>query len=321
MPIYHDPTEKRKGTAIEDEFFQVAVPLKGLERMTGADFLITPLNSPLKELTDRPSRIAMLKAHCEAGMLVQRKTGSDLLNSIVELPEFEARMQVWSPDPWLLVTDVHRGRTGGVSTKGRHKSKWTWNNVRGALDAWQDRGGCVAVLERGETITEWCVLRERRTKKWKEDKEVAHVPKDGRQRLVMLDESWYSTLRAWPKGIGRQMLAALARYISEMWERPPTLANAIALAASTEVTQIPGWGKGSRDKVREWYGVNESITPAYLGAKSGAWIYHRDTIDLAGKKRVEIFLGGDVYVQDGKVVVKKKVSLGTMDNPMEEETE
>jgi len=267
--IYADPTELRDATVVPDHLIKIARSMPGLEALTGADFVLTST-----ELTGITTKIEQIVLKTNSS-LIQRKSGADLLGSMHDLPEIQARMQEWDPSPWLVVTRISAGPKDTVKISGtRRTNKWRWTSVSGALDAWQDRGGCVKVLPDDFDLTWWIQARENRVKQWDRSPEklVTHVPKFSKQKLRRIDPGWYNTRLAWPKGIGNSQLESLARHIVADG-RPPTLANAVALACSNEVLKIKGWGKVSMNSMRVWWGVTTSVLALKDGSPSFCMIY------------------------------------------------
>jgi len=165
------------------------------------------------------------------------------------------------------------------------------------------------VLERDEDITEWLKSRERRCQEWLKEP-LKQVSKPQRQQVQQASPNWYNTGRAWPEGIGQKMLENLAKYVAEVWNLPPTLANAISLATNEEALEVSLWGLLCSEKCREWNGVNRSHTPVHLGAESACWIYDVDTVDVKKRERVEVHIGKDLLVIDGQVWKTEKHQLG-----------
>ena len=311
--IFYDPTEATPSTRLPPSFLSISRPVSRLEYHTGADFLISPYDDPLPEkLLDIPPHRLALERHCQAGILVQRKTGGDFFSSIPRLAEIEARMTVWSVNPWLLVTDVAE-HEGQFYVDDRRMTRWKWSHASGAIDAWMDRGGSVRMLPTGNMITEWAKQRERKCKEWLAypDKVVSHkVP---RQTISAEKATWYNTRDAWPVGIGPKALKLLAVYISETWGRPPTLANAVALACSDTVLDIKGWGKKSLAKVRAWWGIDTSNIPPRWGVSSGCWLFDAKCPELGSIKTVQVDVSvenGSQLVVDGQRYEVVKVGLG-----------
>ena len=157
--IFIDPTEARHGTLLPQSVIEKAQVLTGLEAETGADFLITPLSKPAlgNAIADTKLSYAKLLKHTQAGALVQRKSGNDLLNSIKRLPAILDRMLAWTPRPVLLVTGVfYPGKNGNTVCNGR-ATKWDYNSLQGALESWQLGGGFVRLLQQDSDILQWVV--------------------------------------------------------------------------------------------------------------------------------------------------------------------
>lgn len=138
--IYIDHTEGRDNTRLSQSILDISKPIVGLETLTGADILITPLDEPLPSNLNTPVGKIVLRKHCEAGMLVQRKSGGDMLNSIPKLTEILQRMQQWDTVCWLLVCGEYKNDDGKIRCEGR-PTEWNWFSYKGATDAWQLRGG------------------------------------------------------------------------------------------------------------------------------------------------------------------------------------
>jgi ERCC4-type nuclease len=155
MKVFIDPTEQRAGTRLPDNVITHAVILKDLEKVTGADLILSPLDRPtLKELTKCPASLEALKIHCSKGVLVQRKSGNDLIGSISHLPEIQYRIQVWGL-PWLLVTGEIRCSPAQKAIVNGRKSGYSYWAVIGSLDAWILRGGGVTILQKDNLIAKW----------------------------------------------------------------------------------------------------------------------------------------------------------------------
>ena len=97
--IYYDSTEGRKRTLLPESIRNLGKSVIGLERMTGADLLVTPLGHPplpstLKNTAPHKAKLLRL---CQAGALVQRATGRDMLQHIKNMEQIIARMLPWEP--------------------------------------------------------------------------------------------------------------------------------------------------------------------------------------------------------------------------------
>ena len=156
MSLFVDPSETRTSTRLPQGIVEAGKVLPGLEAITGADLLISPLNSPPLESLGpaRPQQLA-LEYHCKAGLLVQRKTGRDLSSSIPALSDILAKMRRWSEKPWLLfIGDLKCDRNGMAIIDG-FDTGFTYNAVQGALESWQLRGGYISILSRDMLIASW----------------------------------------------------------------------------------------------------------------------------------------------------------------------
>jgi hypothetical protein len=191
--IYHDPTESRPGTRLPQAVIDQSVSLPGLERLTGADLLIAIDNPPddvrvladddscydvvhlawrggtpqeIAKAIERPLpfilRTLQFKQSCRSGLLVQRKTGTDLTSSIPRLSEILLRMLNWTNRPWLLfVGDLKSAKNGNAVIDGREIG-FSYNAVQGALESWQLRGidgigsGYYTILRDDSLVASWC---------------------------------------------------------------------------------------------------------------------------------------------------------------------
>ena len=131
-----DHTEARHGTKLPANVIEHATVITGLEALTGADLILSPLDTPtLKALTKCPASVQMLKIHCQAGCLIQRKSGSDFIGSISKLAEIEYRMSQWGL-PWLLVTGEFRCTPAQKVIVNGRKTGYSYWSVLGSLDSW-----------------------------------------------------------------------------------------------------------------------------------------------------------------------------------------
>jgi hypothetical protein len=155
------------------QFIDNTTLLPGLEAATGADILISIVDEPLNKISDPitlPHRNALAR-HVRSGLLVQVKVGRDFTTSIPDLPAIEYRMLEWSKRPWLVVVaDVKRDHNDIALVDGQD-SGFTWNEVNGALDWWQLRGGmCHPFPIRKSDLLDWCKNWEPRLKKLQAEK-------------------------------------------------------------------------------------------------------------------------------------------------------
>jgi len=253
MPIFLEPSEARKGTRLPVKFIESATVLPGLEHYTGCDILISPLSIPLAKITDAIPAQKALEKLTSAGVLIQRKSGLDLVNSIPDLKSIQFRMLEWSHCGacWLLATGLGFGAGGAVVVDGAVVPNWNYTQVRAALRWWQLRGGHVEILPDDSAIPTWCsemldFLRQ-----------VGNVPAREvlpAQTLAKKYEDWVSTGAAFPAGIGISRRKALRDELENRSLRP-TLANAMFLLTSNQMESIPGWGKKTVRGLKDWWGV------------------------------------------------------------------
>ncbi len=163
MPsLYIDTTESRITSRLPRGVIQAADVVSGLEEFTGADMLLSPLsNPPLPvKITGILPHQSALKAHCQAGILVQRKTGLDLIHSIPDLKVSLHKMQQYTPRPYLLVVgELTHTREGIALMDGKLSIRNTpYLQVVLALEKWQQRGGFITFLSGDNWIAPWINL-------------------------------------------------------------------------------------------------------------------------------------------------------------------
>jgi hypothetical protein len=150
-----DATEARVNSRLPS--LPGAVVLDSLEALTGADILISALQAPATTET-------LLRRHIAAGaLLVQRKSGLDLVNSMGEVMNYSlARM--WQAggrqgQNVLLFSGVLSMDASGAAVVDGHTCTSSYWNVVGALGRWNDRGGVVERVDSDSLIPQWCAMR------------------------------------------------------------------------------------------------------------------------------------------------------------------
>lgn len=257
MTICYDPTEARAYTLLPQDLIAKSQKLGNFEHCTGADLLVTPHKVSLKTITSISPHVAALTKFAADGLLIQRKSGSDLLHSIPNLKEIQARMSIWCGNPVLLYTGVSF-IDDQVVVNGTPNGRWTVRQVRGALYAWQLRGGSVIPLESDKEITEAITHLDNKVLDFYLSPSQVIAHKTAAQSVNTIDANWLNTKRAWPKGISERMLLALALYLATELDIEPSLINALELARSEGVLKVPGWGVKSQRKVLDWVGVEST---------------------------------------------------------------
>lgn len=252
-----DPTEARDNTRLPDDLIHLAQGVENLERLTGADILISCSEGTAPSiLSDIPPHRAWLQYHCAEGLLVQRKSGGDFLSSIPDLDKIQARMSEWAGNPFLLITRLKKTAAGMAGISGsRHRYRWDWASVMGAMNAWRLRGGSVLRLEIDEEITETILALERKVTEYHAgpDKQVSH--KHALQKVKRKDANWFNTLSLCPPNIGQKKMARVAQAVDIEGDEPSAV-NVIAYATSNKVLQINGWGTKMLSDMRDWWGIS-----------------------------------------------------------------
>jgi len=248
VQLFFDPTEAKSGTRLPANAIAVGKKLPGLERETGADLLLSPLSHLPIEALNVPG-LEKLKVHCQAGVLIQRKSGMDFLSSISHLMNIQWRMQQWGL-AWLLITgNIGRGKNDLAYMDGR-RTHVSYQQLIGALDYWQLRGGGITILREDALTAKWVELMCQRVEKIN-DEPVIEVPML-KQRTVKKvrnkkENSAVQTLMCFP-GIGEKMARTIA-------EERKTLAQSLVLLSGDD--QIKGLGPKTRQSAREWLGLKE----------------------------------------------------------------
>jgi len=226
--------------------------LPGLETMTGADLLVSPLSQPRMSIVNEslPSRTALHK-HLRDGLLVQVKRGRDFTSSIPDLEEILFRMREHTSRPWLLiVADLKANREGQCIVDGQD-SGFSWNAVDGALCWWQLRGGMVSILGRDGLIGEWVkcwVMRLERLAK-----EPAKQIIRPTQQILFRSDPRLDILAQFPL-LGAERARALL-------DSQGTLANCLTYLSdrhSPEYCKVAGIGGGIIEKSIQLLGLGEN---------------------------------------------------------------
>ena len=142
MPIIVDTSELR--TTSNLPHIPGAGKSDALEAISGADLMVTTLDLPAHSDT-------MVRYHAERGaLLVQRKTGMDLVHSVGDrLNDSLARMHEVAPKQsqriLLFIGVLTCNRDGDAVIDGRNTTMKYWH-VQGALDKWCDRGDVIVAF-------------------------------------------------------------------------------------------------------------------------------------------------------------------------------
>lgn len=217
--IYYDPTEARDTSLLPQEIQVAGKPLQGLETLTGADLLLTRNQLEFNNISlHAPQPIAnAFTAACRNGILIQRKSGLDLLSSLNKLNNIQLKMSQFGGEYWLVATGFVAER-GGVVVLDKRVTKWRYSTLMAKLATWQRRGGYLYLLPDDDYLVNFVATAE----KWLTvpmEKVVAKRPLQ--QNLVPAD--WWERLTAVP-GFGLSKAKALAEWLPEEYR---TLAHAL----------------------------------------------------------------------------------------------
>ena len=264
MNLYIDPTERRDATRIPDSLLQMATDLPGLEAVTGADWLFTPLKFT-GNANSLPGRRRMAKHIQEGAVLVQRKSAGDFISSIPDLKHFQARMSEWCYGDvaylgrcWLLITSIEVKIIKGqmmVVPAGKKSHGVSYAAAEGALLKWKLRGGNVEMLGSDDELSMWASRMIKSLDDCKVEPTREYSSWEPMQKLVLEPDNWLTTGSAFPPGIGRKKLEALAAELGGDKDRPPPLYEIIKLLTAGRVIDASGWGKKLQSELLKWWGL------------------------------------------------------------------
>ena len=207
--------------------------IAGVEELTGADFIITPLDIPFKSE-------ALIRRHATMGLCVQRKDIGDLAQSLREedgrLYNQLLRMRGVCPTPTLLVIgDLKCSKEGKAILDGR-ESEWNYFALNGAMRWWQWRGGFIEWISRDTLLAEWCHIlhntlleREKRGGEWMEHGVSRPIP-----QLLYAVPDVQRTLLTFP-GVGSVLSEAIHKRAVAMGADHPTLTDCLIVIQDTDV--------------------------------------------------------------------------------------
>lgn len=279
--IFYDPTESRTNSRLPDAVIDQGEDLPGLEAVTAADLLLTTDHpgeidtlalvddEQLRFLTTHfagqsdpilprvasavnlpiPTVIAAHRLYlsCQNGLLVQRKTGSDLLSIVPNYSRILLRMLTWTDRPWLLFVGQLKSKDKFAVIDGR-KSRFHYASVIGCIEAWQMGfqgygGGFYTLLSSDDDVMPWI---NRWLNKLQSDEKVTLVPSRPATRPVIGEKrSWVQVLAAF-HGIGPKKAKVLADY----WGTLAGCIEYLSDSTSWKTTKIPDIGPGTIEQVR-----------------------------------------------------------------------
>jgi len=227
-----------------------------LEPLTGADLLIVPEPLGVARVgKDMPGVLLGAFADaCREGILVARKSGTDLLSSLDDLNAILIRMLEWEPgQAWLLSTGTVRplgSPPDGLIAIDNYESEIRFDYLDSRLTLWKDRGGYQHHCPNDEWLARWVLKKD----KWlgRISPERIVLPRRPIQRLIhpIRDELTAFKLTAVP-GIGMKMALNMVAYLPEdrrgLWD---VLAYYGAYDAPDGTPK--GVGKSTLKRIREW---------------------------------------------------------------------
>jgi len=247
MLILADTTEER---FLPDSVKSSCQFVSGLEDLTGADFILSPLPIPYKTED-------LLLRHARLGLCVQRKDIGDFAASIRSddnrLWSQLLRLKEITNFPWLLIIgDLKCTKEGKAVIDGRD-TEVNYYSIISAMSFWQLRRGYMTWLSRDGNLEEWCRIwyerlasvNRRGTNGWGEfgfSRPVAQ----GLYEASQIER----TLGTFP-GLGTEKAHAIYNFAKEKCEGEPTLMDVML---TIQDDKVEGVGKKSRDKIMRYIG-------------------------------------------------------------------
>jgi hypothetical protein len=196
--IYYELNEANSQSKLPKEVIDHGKQFEGLERISGADFMVIPENGnyenaiELKEAGKNLMEIAkelqvsltdLIKLTTEpeyalhewlfsGAILVQRKSGFDFVASMgSRLNEAIARMNQVAHKQYqriILVTGIF-DKNGDLLTINGNKTEWSWSSFQGAVSAIKYKGALVEFVPTDNDILEWVKVQESQLLKYKRE--------------------------------------------------------------------------------------------------------------------------------------------------------
>jgi hypothetical protein len=285
--IFADPSENR----FFAEFPTLPVSLvAGIEELTGADFIISPLDLPWVPVFHQ--------RHIDAGaVFVQRKSGMDLPSSVPDrINSSLARMRtlpnIKQSQCVLLFIGVMLVDADGKCTIDYRKVDQYGENsywmIQGAVSKWAGRGGCYENIPKKALFPEWANMKARHANEFyiepvkyvyaekptltaqpMQGDKVSKSPIDPFQELIRVND-WRNTLLTMP-GMGPSKVQALFEVLQKNISYfhdgtrvddtsvcTPTLIDALSLLSSYKLNKsikTIGIGPGMVENIRRWLGI------------------------------------------------------------------
>ena len=249
-------------------------PIANLEKITGADAMISPdigLPNPLTK--------SWIKKHIEAGAhLIQIKIGHDLPQSIQDdrIKESQSKMLQTGAMPWqcillpICILTLDKNGLALINKQHTHGQKMTWKQIKSALSTWRLRGGSVEFpLSSGKQLDEQLMIYQHQIDKIIIDKQTERIyyPKNpayyeeitvdtdidpvtrewfNAQNLVTVDDS-RNGMMAFPK-MGSERVKLIWDWMGES----AALDTFIGTLYDKTILQVPGIGEGLWKSWLKW---------------------------------------------------------------------
>ncbi len=223
--ILFDVSEAREGTLLPQAVITAGRPLVGLEALTGADLMLTRKPLELTRISD-DTPVPILSAFAIAvrnGMLIQRKSGLDLLGSLDKLNRIQLKMMRFGGECWLLATGVIEAR-GGMVVLDKRITKWKYSTLMAKVIDWQRRGGYWHCLPDDEHLTAFVAAAEKRITNTDTKVVATRQPVQS-----IVPAGWWERLAVIP-GMGLTKAKAIADWLQGDYS---TMANALEYLSNT----------------------------------------------------------------------------------------
>jgi len=282
--IVIDPTEANSQSRLPTDIITNSLLCEGLEHLTGADMLISPVsNPPLTSVTGAIGKLSLEKHLASGAVLVQRKSGADVVNFIKDHDQILAKMLKWTNQPWLLTIGVYMcDKDNKLIVEGKRvggDTGWSYWSYWGALRSWQLRGGYVDNIVRDNMFMDWY---DRTVKALNPEPIVYAMPRKPSQQIIIDSEesdgeiyrrSAAITALATIDNVGIAKAAAIADYAGSLADALVFLSDPANIKYKNESENYP---KGVGSKIF-------ANTSRWLGLKNGGigeeqW-YQRMIID------------------------------------------
>lgn len=269
MIVQIDPDETKR-TSLFPNLSLNTLECSGLEKLTGADFVISSL--PVKV------QAGTLNWHLKDGTIfVQRKSGYDFL-SFDSLKHAISRVQKCNIPPWqfifLLIGNYQEAKDGQLFVNKRQPYGQTTYKTYIKLKAkLRTRGASVDWIESESQIEQWIEAQFDTIQDAKRDGKIetfskSSKPKEERDHIfqdaveISEDDPRHLLLAGLP-GVGIKTVNNIREYCLEMWGM---FCGYYMFKATTEIDKkgkvvhkIGGWGPKSFSKLREIIGLPEGF--------------------------------------------------------------